>query len=50
VVLDLEYYERGVAAWRRDHQDLEDLADTFDAIEQRADALVDDLLAVLDGR
>ncbi|EHK85372.1 hypothetical protein [Rhodococcus pyridinivorans] len=48
VVLDLDYYERGVAARRRDHQDLEELADTFDELEQRADALVDDLLAVLE--
>ncbi|WP_052227373.1 hypothetical protein [Rhodococcus sp. Chr-9] len=48
VVLDPDYYERGVAARRRDHQDLEDLADTFDEIEQRADALFDDLLAVLE--
>ncbi len=49
VVLDLDYYERGVAARRRDHHDLEELADTFDELEQRADALFDDLLAVLEG-
>ncbi|UTT51170.1 hypothetical protein [Rhodococcus gordoniae] len=49
VVLDLDYYERGVAARRRDHHDLEELADTFDELEQRAEALFDDLLAVLEG-
>jgi len=49
VVLDLDYYEHGVAARRRDHHDLEELADTFDELEQRADALFDDLLAVLEG-
>ena len=48
VVLDPAYYERGIAARRRDHQDLEDLTDVFDEIEQRADALFDDLLAVLE--
>ncbi|MGW0020939.1 hypothetical protein ACWDUD_21685 [Rhodococcus sp. NPDC003382] len=48
VVLDPDYYERGIAARRRDHQDLEDLAGTFDEIEQRAEALFDDLLTVLE--
>jgi len=47
--LDRSYYDRGIAARRRDHQDLEDLAGVFDVIEQRADALFDELLAVLDG-
>ncbi|AOD24761.1 hypothetical protein IM25_23780 (plasmid) [Rhodococcus sp. p52] len=49
--IDLEpgYYDRGTAARRRDHETLVDLADVFDEIEQRADALCDDLLAALEG-
>ncbi|MCW3471016.1 hypothetical protein OMK68_15405 [Rhodococcus pyridinivorans] len=49
IVLDPSYYERGTAARRRDHQDLENLAETFDELEQQADALLDELLAVLEG-
>jgi len=48
IVLDPSYYDRGAAARRRDHADLEDLAEVFDEIEQRADALFDELLTVLD--
>lgn len=49
ITLDRSYYDRGTAARRRDHQDLEDLADVFDEIDARADALLDELLTVLDG-
>ncbi|MEZ5153077.1 hypothetical protein [Rhodococcus zopfii] len=47
--LDPGYYERGTAARRRDHEDLADLDDAFDEIEQRADALLDELMRVLEG-
>ncbi|NGP09437.1 hypothetical protein G6038_29020 [Rhodococcus sp. 14C212] len=49
VILDSGYYDRGITARRRDHETLEDLTDVFDEIEQRADALLDELLAVLEG-
>jgi len=49
IVLDPSYYERGTAARRRDHQTLEALADVFDDIEVRADALFEELLTVLKG-
>lgn len=49
IELDQSYYERGTAARRRDHDSLEDLGDVFDEIAERADALFDELLAVLDG-
>ncbi|KDE10014.1 hypothetical protein NQ854_25060 [Rhodococcus ruber] len=49
VHLDSTYYERGLAARRRDHEALEDLADIFDEIEVRADALLEDLVSVLEG-
>ncbi|MGV9718536.1 hypothetical protein [Rhodococcus pyridinivorans] len=49
VILDSGYYDRGTAARRRDHEALEDLTDVFGEIEQRADALLDELLAVLEG-
>ncbi|MGW3482702.1 hypothetical protein [Rhodococcus indonesiensis] len=48
IVLDPSYYDRGTAARRRDRESLEDLADVFGEIEQRADALLDELLAILD--
>ncbi|MCD2118320.1 MULTISPECIES: hypothetical protein [Rhodococcus] len=48
VILDSGYYERGITARRRDHEALEDLTDVFGEIEQRADALLDELLAVLE--
>ncbi|MFV9429294.1 hypothetical protein ACNJ7K_12255 [Rhodococcus aetherivorans] len=46
--LDPDYYDRGTAARRRDHADLGGLADVFDEIERRADALFDELLTVLE--
>ncbi|MBC2586907.1 hypothetical protein [Rhodococcus aetherivorans] len=49
VELDPSYYERGTAARRRDREDLEDLGDVFDEIEKRADALLEDLMGVLEG-
>ena len=48
--LDPDYYDRGTAARRRDHADLGGLADVFDEIERRADALFDELLTVLEGK
>lgn len=48
VIFDCGYYERGIAARRRDHEALEDLTDVFGDIEQRADALLDELLAILE--
>ncbi|UVT27716.1 hypothetical protein NXT08_24785 (plasmid) [Rhodococcus pyridinivorans] len=47
--LDPSYYERGTVARRRDHDALKDLTDVFGEIEQRADALLDALLTVLEG-
>ncbi|WP_242496865.1 hypothetical protein [Rhodococcus sp. Q1] len=49
IELDQSYYERGTAARRRDHDRLEDLDAVFDEIADRAEALFDELLAVLDG-
>ncbi|KOS57580.1 hypothetical protein [Rhodococcus rhodochrous] len=49
IILDSGYYDRGTAARRRDHEALEDLTDVFGDIEQRAEALLDELLAVLEG-
>jgi len=49
IELDQSYYERGTAARRRDHDSFEGLGDVFDEIADRADALFDELLAVLDG-
>ncbi|QXU56687.1 hypothetical protein [Rhodococcus sp. LW-XY12] len=49
IVLDPDYYDRGVNARRRDHEALADLTDVFDKIEHRADALLDELMAVLEG-
>ena len=49
IELDPTYYERGTAARRRDHEGLDDIADVFDEIEQRADALLGELMAVLEG-
>lgn len=48
IELDPTYYERGTAARRRDHETLDDLADVFGEIEHRADALLDELMAVLE--
>ncbi|MFE2124167.1 hypothetical protein ACFW9U_26350 [Rhodococcus aetherivorans] len=47
--LDPHYYERGVAARRSARDSLDGLADIFDEIEGRADALLEELLTVLDG-
>ncbi|MFF0284270.1 hypothetical protein ACFYSW_28645 [Rhodococcus aetherivorans] len=46
--LDPHYYERGVAARRQARDRLDGLADVFDDIEARADALLQDLLNVLE--
>ncbi|MCB8913351.1 hypothetical protein KUG88_24840 [Rhodococcus rhodochrous] len=48
IELDPGYYERGTAARSRDHEALEDLADAFDEIEARTDALLEDLMGVLE--
>ncbi|WKK14799.1 hypothetical protein QYN14_26980 (plasmid) [Rhodococcus ruber] len=48
IELDPDYYDRGTAARHRDHDALEDLTDVFDEIEQRADALLQDLMRVLE--
>ena len=48
IELDPDYYDRGTTARRRDHEALEDLTDVFGDIEQRADALLDELLAILE--
>ncbi|NGP05676.1 hypothetical protein G6038_09300 [Rhodococcus sp. 14C212] len=47
--LDPHYYERGVAARRSAHDNLDGLTDVFDEIEARADALLEELLTMLDG-
>ena len=49
IALDPGYYDRGIAARRRDHESLDDLTDVFDDIEARADALLQDLMGVLEG-
>lgn len=49
LVLDPDYYDRGSAARRRDHETLEGLTGVFDEIEDRTDALLKDLMAVLEG-
>ncbi|MGV9947032.1 hypothetical protein [Rhodococcus aetherivorans] len=49
VVLDPGYYDRGAAARRRDQEALADLTDVFDELEARADALLQDLMGVLEG-
>ncbi|NME81500.1 hypothetical protein [Rhodococcus sp. 105337] len=49
IVLDPTYYDRGTAARHRDHEALENLTDVFDEIEGRADALLQDLMGVLEG-
>ncbi|EME56252.1 hypothetical protein G352_22226 [Rhodococcus ruber BKS 20-38] len=48
VELDPHYYERGVAARRSARDSLDGLTDVFDEIESRADALLEELLTVLD--
>ncbi|WP_350246885.1 hypothetical protein RBB84_22565 [Rhodococcus sp. D-6] len=49
IVLDPDYYDRGAQARRRDHETLESLTDVFDEIEARADALLEDLMGLLEG-
>jgi hypothetical protein len=49
IELDSGYYERGTAARSRDHEALEDLTDVFDEIEARTDALLQDLMGMLEG-
>ncbi|MGW4579024.1 hypothetical protein ACWELP_10035 [Rhodococcus aetherivorans] len=46
--LDPGYYDRGTAARRRDHETLKDLTDVFDEIENRAEALLNELMEVLE--
>ncbi|UIR39642.1 hypothetical protein LZP97_26470 (plasmid) [Rhodococcus sp. DMF-1] len=48
ITLDPSYYERGVAARRTAHEDLHDVTDILDDIEDRADTLLAELLALLD--
>ncbi|WKK14882.1 hypothetical protein QYN14_26685 (plasmid) [Rhodococcus ruber] len=49
IKLDPDYYDRGTAARRRDHEALENLTDVFEEIESRTDALLQDLMGVLEG-
>ncbi|WP_124259466.1 hypothetical protein [Rhodococcus ruber] len=49
IELDPHYYERGVASRRQACDSLDGLADVFDDIEARADALLEELLTALDG-
>ncbi|MDO1481495.1 MULTISPECIES: hypothetical protein [Rhodococcus] len=49
IKLDPAYYERGIAARHRGYEALEDLAEVFDEIEARTDALLQDLMGVLEG-
>ncbi|ATQ30194.1 hypothetical protein CS378_16540 [Rhodococcus ruber] len=48
IALDPDYYDRGAQARRRDHKALKDLTDVFDEIETRADALLEELMGVLE--
>ncbi|MCQ4121013.1 hypothetical protein [Rhodococcus tibetensis] len=48
VELDQAYYDRGIAARRDAHTHLEDVNDILDGIEDEADKLLADLLAILD--
>ncbi|MDM7489362.1 hypothetical protein QT969_13845 [Rhodococcus sp. CSLK01-03] len=48
IELDPHYYERGIAARRHARNRLDGLADVFDEIETRADALLEELLTVLE--
>ncbi|MEW2018773.1 recombinase [Rhodococcus sp. NPDC076796] len=48
VVLDDRHYEAGIEARRRAHEALTDVTSTLDDIENRADAILERLLAVLD--
>ncbi|EHI41395.1 hypothetical protein OPAG_08215 [Rhodococcus opacus PD630] len=46
--LDQGYYERGISARRDAHTHLEDVTEILDGIEDEADKLLADLLAILD--
>ncbi len=48
IALDPGYYERGVAARRAAHEDLHDVTGVLDDIEDRADTLLTELLALLE--
>jgi hypothetical protein len=48
VDLAQDYYDRGIAARRNAHTHLEDVTDILDGIEDEADKLLADLLAILD--
>lgn len=48
IVLDDRYYERGIAARRAAHAALADVPDLLDDVEEQADAILEQLLAVLD--
>ncbi|MGU3586390.1 hypothetical protein ACLBYD_24875 [Rhodococcus sp. C26F] len=49
IILDPGYYDRGTTARHRDIEALEDLNDVFDEIEARTDALLENLVGVLEG-
>lgn len=49
IELDPDYYDHGTVARRRDYEALEGLTDVFDEIEARTDALLQDLMGVLEG-
>ncbi len=48
VDLDQGYYDRGISAHRNAHTHLTDVTDILDGIEDEADKLLADLLAILD--
>ncbi|WP_257226449.1 hypothetical protein [Rhodococcus opacus] len=48
VELDQDYYNRGIFVRRNAHTPLNDVADILDGIEDEADKLLADLLAILD--
>jgi len=47
--LDPGYYERGIQARRQAQEALSDVAGILDDVEDRADRILSELLAVLDG-
>ncbi len=49
VDLDPDYYERGIQARHRSHEALSDVSEILDDVEDRADQILRELLAVLDG-
>lgn len=49
VVLADDYYDHGLQARREAHDSLTDVADVLDDVEDRADEILEKLLAVLDG-